>query len=163
MTRIIFTYGLISGFVVIAVLGATLLLTGGKGHSVWLGYLVMLVALSSILVGVKQYRDRTLGGVIRFRTALILGLGIALVASLAYVVLWEGYDAATGRSFMGHYIENVGEGPVQMLELFRSDHFADVSLNQWLGLTPAEVVAATLNLDRDTVAAMRKDKPLIMP
>jgi oxalate decarboxylase len=65
--------------------------------------------------------------------------------------------------FMGHYIENVGEGPVQMLELFRSDHFVDVSLNQWLGLTPAEVVAATLNLDRDTVAAMRKDKPLIMP
>jgi len=50
-----------------------------------------------------------------------------------------------------------------MLELFRSDHFADVSLNQWLGLTPAEVVAATLNLDRGTVAAMRKDKPLIMP
>jgi len=65
--------------------------------------------------------------------------------------------------FMGHYIENVGEGPVRMLELFRSDHFADVSLNQWLGLTPAEVVAATLNLDRGTVAAMRKDKPLIMP
>lgn len=64
---------------------------------------------------------------------------------------------------MGHYIENVGEGPVQMLELFRSDRFADVSLNQWLGLTPAEVVAATLNLDRDTVAAMRKDKSLIMP
>ena len=105
MTRIIFTYGLISGFVVIAVLGAALLLTGGQGHSVWLGYLVMLVALSSILVGVKQYRDRTLGGVISFRTALLLGLGIALVASLAYTVLWEGYDAATGRSFMGHYIE----------------------------------------------------------
>jgi oxalate decarboxylase len=72
-------------------------------------------------------------------------------------------DVGYVRRFMGHYIENVGEGPVQMLELFRSDHFVDVSLNQWLGLTPAEVVAATLNLDRDTVAAMRKDKPLIMP
>ena len=32
-----------------------------------------------------------------------------------------------------------------------------------LALTPAEVVAATLNLDRDTIAVMRKDKPLIMP
>ena len=105
MTRIIFTYGLISGFVVIGILGGLIRLSGGEGHSVWLGYLVMLVALSSILVGVKQYRDRNLGGVIRFTTALMLGLGIALVASLAYVVLWEGYDAATGRSFMGHYIE----------------------------------------------------------
>jgi hypothetical protein len=28
---------------------------------------------------------------------------------------------------------------------------------------PDIVAAATLNLDRDTVAAMRKDKPLIMP
>jgi len=64
---------------------------------------------------------------------------------------------------MGHYFENVGDEPSQMLELFRSDHFEDVSLNQWLGLMPAEVVAATLNLDQDTVAALRKDKPLIMP
>jgi oxalate decarboxylase len=66
------------------------------------------------------------------------------------------------RNF-GHYFENVGDGPVQMLEMFRSDHFADVSANQWLGLTPQQVVAATLNLDRDTVAAMRTDKPLIVP
>ncbi|MBV8177760.1 MAG: oxalate decarboxylase, partial [Mycobacterium sp.] len=58
--------------------------------------------------------------------------------------------------------ENVGDEPVRMLELFRSDHFADVSLNQWLGLTPAAVVAATLNVSRETVAGMRKDKPLIM-
>ena len=62
---------------------------------------------------------------------------------------------------MGHYFENVGDEPARMLELFRSDHFSDVSLNQWLGLTPAEVVGATLNLDRETLAALRKDKPLI--
>ena len=62
---------------------------------------------------------------------------------------------------MGHYFENVGDEPASMLELFRSDHFSDVSLNQWLGLTPAEVVGATLNLERETLAALRKDKPLI--
>lgn len=62
---------------------------------------------------------------------------------------------------MGHYFENVGDEPARMLELFRSDHFSDVSLNQWLGLTPAEVVGATLNLDLQTLAALRKDKPLI--
>jgi len=31
----------------------------------------------------------------------------------------------------------------------------DFSLNQWLGLTPPKVVAATLNLDRDTIAAVK--------
>ena len=64
---------------------------------------------------------------------------------------------------MGHYFEAVGDEPVQMLELFRSDHFEDVSANQWLGLTPQSVVGATLNLDRKTMDAMRNDKPLIMP
>ena len=71
-------------------------------------------------------------------------------------------DVGYVPKMMGHYFENVGDEPVRMLELFRSDHFADVSLNQWLGLTPAEVVAATLNVSRETVAAMRKDKPIIM-
>jgi hypothetical protein len=33
----------------------------------------------------------------------------------------------------------------------------------WLGLTSAEVVAATLNLDRDTIAGCRKDEPFLMP
>lgn len=64
---------------------------------------------------------------------------------------------------MGHYFENVGDEPVQMLELFRSATFADVSLNQWLGLTPPAVVAATLNLDPTTIATLRKDKPILMP
>jgi oxalate decarboxylase/phosphoglucose isomerase-like protein (cupin superfamily) len=71
-------------------------------------------------------------------------------------------DVGYVPKMMGNYFENVGDEPVRVLELFRSDHFADVSLNQWLALTPAGVVAATLNLSRETVAAMRKDKPLIM-
>ena len=107
MTRIILTYGLISGlFIVVAIIGTIVLSGGAPPHSnMWLGYLIMLVALSSILVGVKQHRDRALGGVIRFRTALMLGLGIALVASLAYVVVWEAYLAATDYSFMSRYVE----------------------------------------------------------
>ena len=31
---------------------------------------------------------------------------------------------------MGHYVENTGESPLRVLEIFRGDHFADVSLNQ---------------------------------
>jgi oxalate decarboxylase len=37
------------------------------------------------------------------------------------------------------------------------------SAKRWLGLTPPEVVAATLNLDQSTINALRKDKPLTMP
>ena len=72
-----------------------------------LGYLTMIVALSVIFLGVKRYRDQELGGVIRFGTAFMLGLGIAAVASLAYVILWEVYLSATDYAFIRDYTESI--------------------------------------------------------
>ena len=40
--------------------------------------------------------------------------------------------------------------------------FAGISLNQWMALTPPELVQAHLNLDRQTLAVLRKDKPVIV-
>jgi hypothetical protein len=103
MTRIILTYGLISGLVII-LSSLAVIVTHGDGN-IFLGYLIMLVALSSILVGVKQHRDQALGGVIKFWPALMVGLGIAVVASLVYVVVWEIYLAATHYTFMDKYAD----------------------------------------------------------
>jgi oxalate decarboxylase len=66
---------------------------------------------------------------------------------------------------MGHYILNTGNEPLRFLEMFRSDRFSDVSLNQWLALTPPELVRAHLNLDQSTTAAItaNKGKPIIIP
>jgi oxalate decarboxylase len=63
---------------------------------------------------------------------------------------------------MGHYVENTGDEPLRFLEMFRSDHFADVSLSQWMGLTPPELVRAHLNLDSDTLRTLPKDKPIVV-
>jgi oxalate decarboxylase len=63
---------------------------------------------------------------------------------------------------MGHYVENMGDETLRFLEMFRSNRFADLSLNQWMGLTPPELVQAHLNLDPHTMAALRKDKPVIV-
>jgi oxalate decarboxylase len=63
---------------------------------------------------------------------------------------------------MGHYVENTGDEPLRFLEMFRSDTFADVSLNQWMALTPPELVQAHLNLDEQTMAALSKDKPIVV-
>jgi oxalate decarboxylase len=64
---------------------------------------------------------------------------------------------------MGHYVENTGDEPLRFLELFRSEHFADISLSQWMGLTPRKLVQAHLNLDAETLDALPKDKPVIVP
>jgi oxalate decarboxylase len=63
---------------------------------------------------------------------------------------------------MGHYVENTGKEPLRYLEMFRSSYFADVSLNQWMALTTPKLVAAHLNLDEQTMAALSKDKPILV-
>jgi oxalate decarboxylase len=63
---------------------------------------------------------------------------------------------------MAPYVENRGNEPLRYLEMFRSNRFVDFSLNQWLGLTPPELVQTHLNLDQPTMTALRKDKPIIV-
>jgi oxalate decarboxylase len=63
---------------------------------------------------------------------------------------------------MAHYVENKGDEPLRFLEMFRSARFTDVSLNQWMALTPPELVQAHLNLDHKTMAALHKDKQVIV-
>jgi oxalate decarboxylase len=63
---------------------------------------------------------------------------------------------------MGHYVENTGDETLRFLEMFPSAYFADVSLNQWMALTPPELVQQHLNLDQQTLAVLRKDKPVIV-
>jgi oxalate decarboxylase len=57
-----------------------------------------------------------------------------------------------------HFIENTGTEPMRFLELFRAPHYADVSLHQWLALTPPELVQAHLNLSPAVDGALRKAK-----
>ncbi len=63
---------------------------------------------------------------------------------------------------MGHYVENLGDEPLVFLELFRSPRFMDVSLSQWMALSSPKMVQEHLNLDAKTMAALRKDKPIIV-
>ena len=57
---------------------------------------------------------------------------------------------------MGHYIGNTGTTTLRFLEMFKSDHYADVSLNQWLALTPPELVRDHLHLNKNMMKALRK-------
>ncbi|WP_338555123.1 oxalate decarboxylase family bicupin [Paenibacillus sp. KS-LC4] len=58
----------------------------------------------------------------------------------------------------GHYVQNTGNTTLWFLEMFKSDRFADVSLNQWMALTPKELVKSNLNVDEAFVSKLRKEK-----
>lgn len=106
MKKLVSVYGIVSGLVIIVI--NTLSIELGIGH-VWLGILVMFIAFSSIFVAVKQYRDESLGGVIRFSTGFFVGLGITVVASLVYVLIWELYLALTDYAYIDAYIHSIVE------------------------------------------------------
>ncbi len=64
---------------------------------------------------------------------------------------------------MSHYVENTGPAPLRFLEVFATARYADVSLAQWMALTPHELVVGHLHIDRALLDAMPTIKRPVMP
>ena len=62
----------------------------------------------------------------------------------------------------GHYVENTGNTTLRFLEIFNTDRFEDVSLAQWLALTPRELVKEHLQLSDSTIAGFNKTKGVVV-
>jgi oxalate decarboxylase len=58
----------------------------------------------------------------------------------------------------GHYIQNTGNQTLWFLEMFKSDRFVDVSLNQWMALTPRDLVRNNLHVGPELLDALRKEE-----
>ena len=62
-----------------------------------------------------------------------------------------------------HYVENTGDVPVIYLEVLKNSIYNDISVNQWLGLTPPQIVEDHLKLPESVIANLPKTKPYIVP
>jgi len=105
MLKLCLSYGTIAGLLVGVPL-SIFTITGTSDHGssgMLIGYLTMLIALSTIFLAIKRYRDKTLGGVIRFWQGLVIGLGISLVAGVFYVAAWEAACAIAHLDFAESY------------------------------------------------------------
>ena len=71
---------------------------------------------------------------------------------------FQAGDVGSVPFAMGHYIENIGTTMLRFLEVFRSDHYADVSLAQWLAFTPYELVRAHLHIDKSVLSKVSTRK-----
>ncbi|MFZ4382147.1 MAG: DUF4199 domain-containing protein [Sandarakinorhabdus sp.] len=107
MITTIARYGLAAGLIIGSILFGT---TVGLQNNIpdpavgmAIGYAGMLLAFGMIYVGIRRHRDTVLGGVIGFWPALVMGLGISLVATLFYVLAWEAALAVTGMDFGTEY------------------------------------------------------------
>ncbi|KZO97303.1 putative oxalate decarboxylase/oxidase [Calocera viscosa TUFC12733] len=75
---------------------------------------------------------------------------------------YQAGDIAYIPPAYGHYIENIGNTTVKYLEIFNTDIYQDISLTQWLALTPPEVVQAHLQLPLDVIQSFNKSKVTVI-
>lgn len=64
---------------------------------------------------------------------------------------------------MSHYLENTGSEDLVFLEILQDKVFSDVSVAQWLGLTPKQIVKDHLGFSEDTLNRLPTIKPYILP
>jgi oxalate decarboxylase len=62
-----------------------------------------------------------------------------------------------------HYVQNTGSTDLKFLEMFKASSYQDLALSEWLTHTPPELVLAHLGIDKETLDAMPKDEPVVMP
>jgi Protein of unknown function (DUF4199) len=104
MKNTVLTFGLISGVMISLLMGCSLLLANriGSGHSMLLGYTIMVASFLLIYFGVRSYRDNTLAGEISFGRAFACGILITLITSVCYVAMWE----VLYFNFMPHFMDS---------------------------------------------------------
>jgi hypothetical protein len=85
-------------------MGASLLFTNkiGPGHSMILGYTIMVASFLLVYFGVRSYRDNTLAGQISFGRAFACGILITLITTVFYVAMWE----ILYFNFMPHFMDS---------------------------------------------------------
>jgi len=57
---------------------------------------------------------------------------------------------------LAHYIENIGDEPVRVLNVFSKGEYKDISLNQWMALTPPALVQGHLDVGDPLMKSLRQ-------
>src|SRR5256714_11677070 len=104
MKRTVLTFGLIAGVIISVLMGGSLFFADriGSGHSMVIGYTIMVASFLLVYFGIRSYRDNTLAGHISFGRAFACGMLITLITSVCYVATWE----VLYFNFMPHFMDS---------------------------------------------------------
>ena len=114
MKKTVLTFGLISGVIISVFMGGSLLFADklGSGHSMILGYTIMVASFLLVYFGIRSYRDNTLPGQISFGRAFACGILISLITTACYVVMWE----ILYFNFMPHFMDSYFAAQIQKVQ-----------------------------------------------
>jgi oxalate decarboxylase/phosphoglucose isomerase-like protein (cupin superfamily) len=87
----------------------------------------------------------------------------SLLQAAARTFDFSAGDTAVFPDNAGHYVQNTSPNEtLQWIEIYKSDRVVDISLMQWLALTPASIVAETLKIPVEVARGLRKEKQVII-
>jgi hypothetical protein len=132
MKKTVWTFGLISGAILSAMMALTMPFAHEIGYesAMVIGYTTMVLSFLLVFFGVRSYRDNVAGGEVGFGRALAVGSLIVLISSVCYVATWE----LIYFKLQPDYATRI---PAQMIEKARSS-----------GGTPEEVAEKVAEMEK---------------
>jgi uncharacterized protein DUF4199 len=132
MKKTVLTFGLIAGVIISVLMGGSLVFADkiGSGHSLVLGYTIMVASFLLIYFGIRSYRDNGLAGQISFGRAFSCGILITLITCICYVAMWE----VLYFNFMPHFMDGYFAAQIHKV--------------QSSGLDPATIAAQVAAIQR---------------
>ena len=114
MKKTVLTFGLIAGVMISVLMDGSLLIANkvSSGHSMLLGYTMMVASFLLVYFGIRSYRDNTLAGQISFGRAFACGILIALITCVCYVATWE----VIYFNFIPHFMDSYWAAQIQRIQ-----------------------------------------------
>jgi hypothetical protein len=176
MKKIVLTFGLIAGAMISVLMDSSLLFLSkhiGPGHSMLLGYSIMVASFLLVYFGIRSYRDDTLDGQISFGRAFACGILITLITTCCYVATWE----ILYFNFMPHFMDSYFAAQVQKVQASGLDaatiaaKVAEIKHSQELYQNPFVNMAYTfieplpvgLIITLLSAAVLRRKAPILNP
>jgi len=75
----------------------------------------------------------------------------------------EAGDVGYVQQSNPHYIENTGDTELTFLEMFKTPHYADISLAEWLAHTPSLLVDQHLGVGQEMLKNIAKEEVVVRP
>jgi len=147
MKKTVLTFGLIAGVTISVLMDGSLLIANkiSSGHSMLLGYTMMVASFLLVYFGIRSYRDNTLGGHISFGRAFSCGILITLITCIFYVATWE----VVYFKFMPHFMDSYWAAQIHKVQAAGLDpattarQVADIEHSQQLYQNPLVNMAYT--------------------
>lgn len=119
MKKIVLTFGLISGVLCSLLMFGTIPLSHRIGfeRGMIVGYTVMIASFLLVYFGIRSYRENVGNGQITFLRGFGVGISIALITCIFYVVTWE----VMYFTMMPHFMEKYTAYEIQKVQAAGGD------------------------------------------